>query len=432
MSGSGFGCSFDKSRSVVITSSYLSSPIGEGTDSNYQALLDDRSSFTKTSDTYYGAMYKGICQDPKMSDLHDRKVSKVITRKDFVGIVAALKAARSVGIGKDCGINPERIAIYTGSACTSTEDLSPYKSLIEKSYSSGEYDPIFFGAHLMEEVSPMVMLQTLMNNMLCYISVALDIRGANTNFLDFQLSGLRSIYEGANSILSGRSDVALVGGSSAIPEIFFDPSSQKRRESNYDDYLYFSRDGSYPKVRPYDSKRTGTIMSEGACFLVLEEKKHALKRGASILGEISYMRLNAGGSSSMKEGSYIPYGVVGSLKGVDLKSSDLLIGYGNGSGYMDKNELDAYSQVFGDHDFMLYSSKGNFGDMAEVGGIANVVIATKILEKNKVPPTSNFVSSDDSSWNISGSSQTFRGDSILVTGLSFSGSGCAIKISKPL
>ncbi len=427
----GLGSVFGTDRSVVITSSYISSPLGEGTDINFQSLLEDRSNFTKAEDTYYGSLYKGICQDPKMSDLHDRKVSKVITRKDFIGIVAALKAATKVGIGKDCGINPERISVYSGSACTSTDDLSPYYSLIKKSYTAGQYDPKFFGRHLMEEVSPMVMLQTLMNNILCYVSVALDIRGANTNYLDFQTSGLRSVYEGACSILSGRSDVALVGSSSAIPELFLDPNPEdKLGSNNYKDYLCFSKDGTSPRVKPYDRSRSGTVMSEGACFLVLEEKNHALRRGAPILGEISYMKLNAGGSSAMKEGSYVPYGVVGSLSGTNIDKDDLLIGYGIGARYMDQNELMAYSQVFDSHDFMLYSSSGNFGDMAEAGNISNIAVATKILETGQIPPTSNFVCSDEPGWNISGHVEPFSGNNIYVTGLSLSGTGCTIKISR--
>src|SRR5690606_38314280 len=123
-----------------------------------------------------------------------------------------------------------------------------------------------FGKELMEIVNPLVVLQTLMNNGLCYGTMELDARGVNANYMDFQVAGLRAVGEAYRSIVTDRADIVVAGGVSGPVEPF------QLAEGVRSGYLAKTAevDGDVSGVvRPYDESRQGAILSEGSAYVML-------------------------------------------------------------------------------------------------------------------------------------------------------------------
>ena len=425
-------------RRVVITGTAMTSPAGMTLEENSDAWWTGKRNFT-TTDLDLGSMqaapHVGHCGKIDVSILPDRKIQKAINRKDLIGVVTALGAAKHAGIKKG-QLNPERMGMYVGSGCTQVGDLSDYFPLIEKSTQASGHNPRVFGAQLMNVVNPMVMLKTLMNNTLCYTSVALDIRGVNANFMDFQIAGLRAVGEARQAIVSGRADVIIAGGVSATPEPFHADDGIK--------IGYLARTDGHGRdpneaVRPFDQDRSGTILSEGAAFLVLESEEHALSRGATILGELKSYHMAADGGLAYWT-DQPARGLSKTLRQTCGTSGErdavgFIVSHANGSVNGDLCEARAYRDFFGASvaDIPVVSPKTVLGEMSEAAGVANIILAIEAIAKGAVPPTFNYQQGDaeTSSLNVRAVSQKIKKATGLVTGRSFSGLACTVAIADP-
>lgn len=422
---------------VAITGRALTTPLGNHVEEVWENWAEQRSSFIEVDSpikSVSGSRFIGACQNIDRKVLHDRKVQKVINRKDLIGLVAALSAAKDAAINKG-DITPERFGMYVGAGSTQIGDLEAYFPLIEDSLSSGTFDGQHFGRELLGSVNPMVMLQTLMNNTLCYTSVALDIRGTNANFMDFQISGLRAIGEAYWAIASGRADVVIAGGVAGRPEPFH---AEEGIRMGY--LARTDEEGCPPQnaIKPFDRTRGGTILSEGAGFIVLENEEHARRRGAPIYGYVNGMAVasDAGFGFLDKNRSR---GLINALR-LGLKRCqweasdiDLIMGHANGSINGDYVEADAYEQVFGYHlnKIPITSPKSVMGEMSEAGAVANLSLGLEALRRKEVLPMGGFQNAEGpcSNLNIVKSKQSFEGNHILITARSFSGLSCVVGIS---
>ena len=420
-------------RNVVVTGRSVVSPLGDDLGSTLNACYEGKSSFQPLLE--YGenqqSIYAGRCADLDLSILPDKKVQKSIVRRDLIGLIAALRAADEALISKG-SVNSERFGIYIGASSTQIRDLEPYYSLVRKSFQDSSFDSEAFGRDLLGNVNPLVMLHTLMNNTLCYASIALDIRGVNGNFMDFQSAGANAMIEGFYAVQEGRADVVLTGGVSGSPE------SYQMKQGIDSGYLAFegSDVNSDGIIRPYSDNRCGTILSEGASFIVLEEEEHARRRGA-----VPMARLVGVAKGSDADFAFLNHkkskGLVNCLK--NLKKQDrfeeeklgLIMGHGNGSIHGDMVEFGAYREVFeGWKDLLLASPKANFGEMSEASSVASAVLVSEILNGADLFPVHNFNDHMQGEITVNTSRQTYRKEQVVVTSRSFSGLCCALILER--
>jgi 3-oxoacyl-[acyl-carrier-protein] synthase II len=265
-----------KDRKVVVTGLGIASPAGYTLEENYNAWRSGRNCFTEiTRFNTFGSsvVYAGDCAAPDVKKLPDRKIQKILRRKDIISLLCTIDAANNAGIKKG-SIDPERFGMYVGAGSTQIGDLTPYFTLVAEcaNLEDGTFDSAKFGAKLMDLVNPLVVLQTLMNNALCFGTMTLDIRGVNSNFMDFHVAGLRAIGEAYRSIAYDRADAVIAGGVAGPVEPF------QLAEGIHSGYLAKTKDLKIPVsevVRPWDQNRMGAVLSEGSAYLVLEEEKHA-------------------------------------------------------------------------------------------------------------------------------------------------------------
>ncbi len=434
-----------KMRRVAITGIGISTAVGDDLLTNISSWREGR--------THFGAVaaasgllgtavkYAGECPEPPASRLPDRKVKKILTRKDVIGLVTALEAASDAGIRPGTqNFDPERFGMYVGAGSTQIKDLTPYFPLVRQCVQGGVFDSLKFGSEMMDLVNPMVVLQTLMNNTLCFAAIALDIRGVNSNFMDFNVSGLRAVGEAFRSVQTGRADLCLAGGVASPVEPFHVGTGVNSG------YLARSAELSWSAaeiLRPYDRERCGTVLSEGAAFLMLEDEGHAVSRGARILGYIDGYGAGSDGPVEFMHEESAP-GLSGSVKracreaGVDVEGKlfapDLIIGHGNGVMRSDSVELNAYLSTIAPGT-PLASIKAVTGELGEAAGVASCIAAVDALLQNSVPPTinfsGNFAADDPHAFSISPLAQACPSTrQALITQRSILGISCSLVISK--
>lgn len=430
-----------KQRKVVVTGMAAGSPAGYTLEENYSAWKEGKSLFQEISrfnTTGSSVKFAGECPKPDAKKLPNRKVQKILRRKDVISLLTTLDAFGHAGLEQGV-VNPERIGMYCGASSTQIGDLTPYFPLVAEcaNLETGEFDSERFGRELLDIVNPLVVLQTLMNNGLCYGTMTLDIRGVNSNFMDFQVAGLRAVGEGYRAIQADRADVVIAGGISGPVEPFqlaegiragylVKTSKYEEAQSNW--------------VRPYDDSREGAVLSEGSAYLVLEEEQYALKRGAKIYGRIDGYSLANDGVFEFMQESDSP-GLVRSLdlavteSGMKKEDIGFIVGHGNGAPFGDKAEAKSYLDYFGEQasKVPLTSPKAVLGDMCEAGGVMGAILALNSFENKSIPATFNFEKGDEfsSKLSIKAEEQKIQHSRALVTTRNFAGLSGALVFNEP-
>lgn len=427
------------SRKVVVTGYSIGSPAGYTLEENRACWTGGKYCFSEiTTFNLAGSSvrFAGQCPKPDVKKLPDRKVQKILTRKDVISLLVTLDAAQHAGL-KAGTFDPERCGMYVGAPSTQIGDLTEYFTIVKNCVEDGKFDSKKFGRDLMELVNPLVVLQTLMNNGLCFGTMSLDIRGVNANFMDFQASGLRAVGEAFRSIVYDRADVIVAGGIAGTVEPFH------MAEGVRAGFIARTIDpGIRPEetVRPYDATRRGAILSDGAAYMVLEEESHAIKRGATIYGRLHGFGLaNDGAVDFMREEKSPGLGraIVAALQdaGMDRGEIGLIEGQGNGSGSYDMAEASAILDVYGKNaqKIPLHSCKGVMGEMGEAAGVVSLIIALEALKDKVVPKTFNFHEGDEvtSQCAVRDEVQEVYSDKALVVSRNFLGLAAAMVVSLP-
>jgi 3-oxoacyl-[acyl-carrier-protein] synthase II len=153
--------------------------------------------------------------------------------------------------------------------------------------------------------------------------------------------------------------------------------------------------------RPFDARRDGFVMGEGAGVLVLERLDVARARGARILGELVGFGMTADAyhiTAPAPEGEGAARAMQGALDmaAVEPHVVDYINAHGTSTPYNDRNETQAIKSVFGDHAYALKvgSTKSMIGHLLGASGGVESVISVLVLGSGKLPPTINLEEPD--------------------------------------
>src|SRR3989338_7460514 len=128
-------------------------------------------------------------------------------------------------------------------------------------------------------VNPALFPNTVINSPASQISIRFNIKGFNTTISSGFTSSLDALEYARNFILMGRADAVLVGGVEELCEQTFKGFYKLG-------FLSTTKNGGAELSAPFDRRRNGAILGEGAAVLLLERWNHASKRGAHIYGMI--------------------------------------------------------------------------------------------------------------------------------------------------
>ncbi|HXM39089.1 MAG TPA: beta-ketoacyl-ACP synthase II [Gemmatimonadales bacterium] len=225
----------------------------------------------------------------------------------------------------------------------------------------------------------------------CNIAIEFGFTGPNATNAMSCASGTIAVGEAFHVVRDGRADVMLAGGAEAplAPLTFAAFSIIRAMSTRNDDPAHASR--------PFDARRDGFVMGEGAAVLVLEERSRAVARGAKIYAEVvghAYTNDAYHMTAPRPDGRQAARAIQLALADGDVAPSE--VGYINAHGSStplnDPTETTAIKQVFGDHAYRLTVSgtKGYYGHALGASGAIEAAICALALAHGWLPPTLNL------------------------------------------
>ena len=317
--------------------------------------------------------------------LPDRKLMKVISRQDVIGINAAMQAVEHSQLlsYRDTLPSPdqfnEETAVYVGSPGNKYVQQYDFLPLVAKS--NGDMQQ--FAGQLFSEVHPMWLLRILPNNVLAYTGITYGFKGINQNVTNHAVSGTQALIEAYHAIKNGQASRAVV--------VAYDVAAEPQG------LFYYHQLGvlSEHDLKPFDAAHDGTVLAEGAAALVLESEASVRARGAKCYAEISggLSASEATGLFSIEDSGDHLASLLTTLldrQGLSAEDVGLLVAHGNGNQKSDISEARAIQTVFGDYQVPVTAFKWSIGHTVCASGVLDTVFATYALEKKCVPGIANL------------------------------------------
>src|SRR5205823_553199 len=149
--------------------------------------------------------------------------------------------------------------------------------------------------------------------------------------------------------------------------------------------------------KPFDARRSGFVMSEGAAMMVLEELDHARARGATVYAElVGYGSTNDAYdlAAPADSGEGAGRAMARALRKAALRPDevDYINAHGTGTPLNDKFETAAIKNVFGEHahDLVVTSTKSMTGHMMGAAGAVEAMVCVRSIVDGAIPPTINY------------------------------------------
>lgn len=245
-------------------------------------------------------------------------------------------------------------------------------------------------------ISPQLIPQMITNILSGYVSIRYGFKGPNFCVTSACASGTHSIGEAMRIIQYGDADVMIAGGSEAsVAMLGVGGFSALRATSR-------RNDDPGAASRPFDLERDGFVMSEGAGMLILEEKEHALKRGAEIYCELAgYGRTGDAYhiTAPSVEAAQAGRGMSLAMKDADLTPTDVdyINAHGTSTPLNDKSETRAIKNAFGEeqaYKVAVSSTKSMTGHMLGAAGGVEAAVCALAIRDQVAPPTTNYTTPD--------------------------------------
>jgi 3-oxoacyl-[acyl-carrier-protein] synthase II len=383
-------------RRVLITGIGLITPLGVGAAATWKALLEGRSAIgpvrgfdASSLRTRLAAEIDGL---PVGDLVPTPRMRRTMTRADVLALGAATLALRDAGI-ELTEEEAERAALFVGG----NKEISDPSDLLEATLAArdgdGRVDMRRFGATASSRVHPLFFIQGLQAASLFYISQTHGLKGANTYFAGGAESGAFAIARGYRAVRRGEADVALAGG--------FDDAVSWWNMSKLDGLgmMSASNDRGPEACRPYDRERDGTVLGEGAAFLVLEDAERARRRGARVFGELAGCGTGFDGRQLVTpdpEGAAISRAIDSALAeaGVPAEQIGYVAAHGSGTRLGDASEARALARAFDGRRPRASSVKPATGHLVAAAGALNVAVAALAVAESAVPPLLHLADMD--------------------------------------
>lgn len=358
---------------VVISGVGMVTPLGTGKDAFSQRLFRGDSGIapitsfdTSRFRSRLGAEVHGFAPREFISAKNLRRMDRISS----MTTASARMAIEDAGFEIDAA-NRDRVGIVLGVSYGSTDVAAQFADIL---FTEGP-----------GMASPILVPNTVINAPAGHTSIELGFRGINATVNHREASAETAIAYAAAEIQNGRADVLLAGGADILSEFFFEILTHFSALSPVN--------GGVEGARPFDARRNGPVVGEGAGLLCIESMTHAAARGARPYCEIAGWGLSSFPSSSTDWPSDTKGPILAMTRAIESAKItpwdiDYVSASANGGRKLDRLEAEALSAIFDgvEQKPFVASVKGAVGESFSSGGIRAAAMAISIREKI-MPPT---------------------------------------------
>lgn len=369
-------------RRVVVTGMGVISPVGNTVEEFWKSLVAGKSGIDFITRFDTSDFKVKIAAEVKSFDPHAEMEKAEIRKTDLFSqyaVCAAAQAARDSGIVG--AVEPERLGVYVGSG---TGGMNTFVTECEKFLNGGA-----------KKVSPFFVPMMISNMASGNIAIKFNAQGPCLPVVTACATSTHAVGEAFRAIKHGYADAIFAGGSEAT----INPLSI----AGFTNCMALSTKNLPAESSiPFDKRRDGFVMGDGAGVLVLEEYEHAKARGAKIYAEIS-------GYGNTCDAHHItaphPEAVGGARAislavaeaGAEQEENIYINAHGTGTPLNDKAETIAIKKALGEKAYTasISSTKSMTGHMLGAAGAVEAIASVLALHDGVIPPTIGYREKDE-------------------------------------
>ena len=370
-------------RRVVVTGMGAVTPVGNCIEDAWANLVAGKHAIapiTLFDTTEYRAKLGAEVKNFNIRDYMDKADVLRTDRYAQFAVAAACQAMEDSALAGT--LPPERIAVYVGSGIGGIQTFTDEHT---KLLNRGP-----------KRVSPYFVPMMIANMASGMIAIRFNCQGAAMPAVTACASGSNAIGEALRAIRHGYADAVIAGGAEAA----ITPCGVAGFVNMQ--ALSASEDPDAASL-PFDKRRNGFVIGEGAAILVLEEYGHAVARGAKIYGEvcgygstcdayhITAPRPDADGGARAMEQALAEAGYTPDEPPVYINA------HGTGTPLNDAAETIAIKRALGEsaaYRAYVSSTKSMTGHMLGAAGAIEAAVCLKVLNEGLIPPTANLLEPD--------------------------------------
>ncbi len=401
---------------VVITGMGIWSCLGKNIKEVEESLRAGRSGIVNDPERLkygYQSGLTGYVERPKLKGILDRRLRTGLPEEGEYAYMASREAFEMAGITDEYLLENEVGCIF-GNDSTAAPVIEAAKIMEQK------HDSALLGSGYI--------FQSMNSTVTMNLSTIFHLRGVNFTISAACASGSHSIGLGYMMIKQGMQEMVLCGGAQEV---------NMYSMATFDALGAFSKRMDNPQraSRPFDRNRDGLVPSGGGAALVLESYEHAIKRGATILCEVTgYGFSSNGGGISQPSDLGSATAMRRALEDARLTPDeiDYINAHATSTPQGDMYEAKALKSLFGGKRAYISSTKGMTGHECWMAGASEIVYSIIMMLGNFVAPNINFENPDEYSegLNIVASTKEAKLERILSNAFGFGGTNSALIIEK--
>ncbi|MFC4533233.1 beta-ketoacyl-[acyl-carrier-protein] synthase family protein [Sphaerisporangium dianthi] len=415
-------------RRAVITGIGVVAPGEVGTKAFWSLLTEGRTATRPISAfdaTGFRSRIAAECDfDPVREGLDPREIRRMDRSAQFA-VVAAREALADSGWEPDSG-PADRVAVAIGSAVGATVGLEDEYVVVSDVARQWVVDHRYAMPHLYGYLVP--------SSTAAEVAWLVGAEGPVTMVSDGCTSGLDSVGHALGLIEDDLADVVISGATDAP----ISPISV----ACFDAIKATSPNNAEPESasRPFDRRRDGFVLGEGAAIFVIEEREAARRRGAHIYAEIAGFanRGNAYHMTGLRpDGREMAEAIRVAMDAARLAPADIgyINAHGSGTRQNDRHETAAFKRSLGEHAYRVpvSSIKSMVGHSLGAIGSIEIAACALALEHQVIPPTANLRTADpecDLDYTPL-TARRLRLDTVLTVGSGFGGFQSAMLLTSP-
>lgn len=369
------------SHRVVITGMGIYSCIGKNKEEVLRSLFEGKSGIGIAPDRKemgYRSSLCGILEKPNLKGMLDRRQRLCLPEHGQYAFLATTEALAQAGIDNEFLLNNE-VGILYGNDSSAEAVITGVDVIREKK------NTVLVGSGNI--------FQSMNSTVTMNLATIFNLRGINFTVSGACASGSHAIGMGYMLIKQGLQECVICGGAEEV---------NKYSVCNFDALNAFSTREDEPAKasRPFDKNRDGLVPSGGAATVILESYESAIKRGATILGEVVGYGFSSNGdhiSVPNVDGPKRSLQMAIKDAGIDIQEIKYVNAHATSTPIGDMNEAKAIAEIFGEHKPYVASTKSLTGHEMWMAGASEIVYSMLMMQNNFIAANLNFEEPDDAS-----------------------------------